>query len=157
MPPVRWRQVFTTCISSAMSPTAVCVDSDAPQSAQSTPPQPRQPSSTVPVYGWEERKTKKSWGGISVDHRKLAEAQVRAMTTSDLNRFLVTCAIVPDLYCPSYSSAETLSKEANLMKAAARYKVDASKVTARATVELSRKRKSANGNKGTEGKTGLSK
>ena len=79
------------------------------------------------VYGWEEKKTKTSWGGTSVDHEKLAEAQIRAMTAADLNRFLVTCALVPDLYCPGYSSAEALSKETNLMKAAARYKVDASR------------------------------
>jgi hypothetical protein len=52
------------------------------------------------VYGWEEKKTKTSWGGMSVDHEKLAEARVRAMTAADLNRFIVTCAIVPDLYCP---------------------------------------------------------
>ena len=92
------------------------------------------------VYGWEEKKTKTSWGGTSVDHEKLAESQIRAMTTADLNRFLVTCALLPDLYCPGYSSAETLSKEANLMKAAGRYKVDASKVTAKVKVDLSKKR-----------------
>jgi hypothetical protein len=109
------------------------------------------------VYGWEEKKTKTSWGGTSVDHEKLAEAQIRGMITADLNRFLVTCALVPDLYCPGYSSAESLSKEANLMRAAARYKVDASKVNAKVTTELSRKRKEANGNKGTEGKKRRSK
>ncbi len=52
------------------------------------------------VYGWEEKKTKTSWGGSSVDHEKLAEAQIRAMTAADLNGFLVGCALVPDLYCP---------------------------------------------------------
>jgi len=62
------------------------------------------------------------------------------MTAADLNRFMVTCALVPDLYCPGYSSAETLSKEANLMRTAVRYKVEASKITARVTAELSAKR-----------------
>ena len=104
------------------------------------------------VYGWEEKKTKLSWGGTSVDHEKLAEAKIRAMTTADLNRFLVSCALVPDLYCAGYSSAEALSKEANLMKAAARYKVDASKITATVAAELSRKRKNGGRNKGTKGK-----
>ncbi len=66
------------------------------------------------VYGWEEKKTKTSWGGTSVDHEKLAEGQIRAMTLADLNRFVVMCSLIPDLYCPGYSSAETLSKEANL-------------------------------------------
>ena len=93
------------------------------------------------VYGWEEKKTKTSWGGNSVEHEKLAEARIRAMTAADLNRFIVTCALVPDLYCPGYSSAETLSKEANLMRTAARYKVDASKITASVGAELSTKRK----------------
>jgi ParB family transcriptional regulator, chromosome partitioning protein len=100
------------------------------------------------VYGWEEKKTKTSWGGTSVDHEKLAEVQIREMSTADLNRFLVSCALVPDLYCPGYSSADVLSKEANLMKSAGRYRVDASKITATVTAELSRKRKHSNRNKG---------
>ncbi len=97
------------------------------------------------VYGWEEKKAKTSWGGMSVDHEKLAEARIRAMTAADLNRFMVTCALVPDLYCPGYSSAETLSKEANLMRTALRYKVDAAKVTATVTATYARKRKGHRG------------
>ena len=108
-------------------------------------------------YGWEEKKTKTSWGGNSVDHEKLAEARIRAMTVADLNRFLVTCSLVPDLYCPGYSSAEALSKEANLMRTAIRYKVETSKVTARVAAELSRKRKSHHGSRETEGKKRSSK
>jgi ParB family chromosome partitioning protein len=97
------------------------------------------------VYGWEEKKTKTSWGGASVDYDKLAQARIRAMTAADLNRLLVTCALVPDLYCPGYSPAETLSKEANLMRTAARYKVDSARVTATVAAEYSRKR---NGHRG---------
>jgi len=93
------------------------------------------------VYGWEEKKTKTSWGGTAVDHEKLAEAQIREMSTADLNRFLVTCALVPDLYCPGYSSAEVLSKESNLTKAAARYRVSASSITSRVKMDLSRSRR----------------
>ncbi|MGH9735493.1 MAG: hypothetical protein ACRD8A_12995 [Candidatus Acidiferrales bacterium] len=92
------------------------------------------------VYGWEEKKTKTSWGGASVDHEKLAGAQIRTMTTADLNRFIVTCALVPDLYCPGYSSAECLSKQANLMRTAVRHKVKASKLTAKVAADLSKKR-----------------
>jgi hypothetical protein len=95
------------------------------------------------VYGWEEKKTKASWGGTSVDHEKLAEGRIRAMTTADLSRLLVTCALVSDLYCPGYSSAEALSKEANLMRTAVRYKVDASRITDRITAELSTKTRGA--------------
>jgi hypothetical protein len=93
------------------------------------------------VYGWEEKKTKTSWGGNTVNHGKLAEARIHAMTAADLNRFMVPCALVPALYCPGYGSAETLSKEANLMRIALRYRVDASKLTAGVTAELSAKRK----------------
>jgi ParB family transcriptional regulator, chromosome partitioning protein len=93
------------------------------------------------VYGWEEKKTKTSWGGTSVDHEKLAEAHIREMTTADLNRFLVTCALVPDLYCPGYSSAETLSKEASLARTAVRYRVNASKIGTSVLTELCKKRK----------------
>jgi hypothetical protein len=80
-----------------------------------------------------------------VDHVKLAEARIRAMRAADLNRFMVACALVPDLYCPGYSSAETLSKEANLMRTGVRYKVDASKITARVTAELSSKHRVGRG------------
>ena len=74
-------------------------------------------------------------------HEKLAEARLRAMTAVDPNRLMVTCALVLDLYCPDYGSAGALSKEASLMRTAACYKVDASKITARVTAELSTKRK----------------
>jgi hypothetical protein len=97
------------------------------------------------VYGWEEKKTKTSWRGNTVNHEKLAEARIHVMTAADLNRFMVTCALVPDLYCPGYSSAETLSKEANLTRTATRYKIDASRITARVTAELSAKGRSAGG------------
>jgi hypothetical protein len=93
------------------------------------------------VYGWEEKKTKTSWGGMSMDHEKLAEARVRAMTGADLNRLIVTCALVPDLYCPGYSPAETLSKEGNLMRTAGRYKIDISKIVKTVAIKISGRRK----------------
>src|SRR6267143_534412 len=80
-------------------------------------------------------------GGSTGEHEKLAEAQIREMTAADISRFVVVCSLVPDLHCPGYNSAETLSKEANLMRTAARYRVDASKIAARVTAELSKKRK----------------
>ena len=86
-----------------------------------------------------------------MDHEKLAQALIREMTAADLNRFLVLCSLVPDLYCPGHSSAETLSKEANLILTAARYKVDASKITAAVTAEYSRRCK------GHRGKTDMKK
>src|SRR5713101_7661028 len=58
---------------------------------------------------------------------------------------MVTGALVPDLYCPGYSSAETLSKEANLMRTAVRYNVEASKITAIVTAALSAKKRTTKG------------
>jgi ParB family chromosome partitioning protein len=93
------------------------------------------------VYGWEEKKTKTSWGGNSVDHEKLAEARIRAMTAANLNRFLVTCALVSDLYCPGYSSSAALPPKSNLATTASRYIVDVRKLTTQMSEALSRKTK----------------
>jgi hypothetical protein len=92
------------------------------------------------AYEWEEKKTKTPGGANAMDHEKLAEIRISAMTTADLNRFLVMCSVVPDLYCPGYSSAKALSREANLMQTARRYKVDASEITSRVTAELPKKK-----------------
>ncbi|MCL4524864.1 MAG: ParB/RepB/Spo0J family partition protein [Acidobacteria bacterium] len=94
------------------------------------------------VYGWEEKKTKASWGGMSVDHEKLAQDQIRSMTAADLNRFMATCALVPDLYYLGFGGDEVLSKDSNLSEAAFRYKVSATKIAAAVKAELSAKRKS---------------
>jgi hypothetical protein len=76
------------------------------------------------------------------------------MTAADLNRFMVTCMLVPDLYCPGYSLAEALSKEANLMRAAVRYKVDASRITATVAAGLSANRKGGKAKSGNSKKRG---
>jgi len=47
------------------------------------------------VYGWEEKKIKTSWGGNSVEHEKVAEVQIRAMTVDDLKRFVVSARSSP--------------------------------------------------------------
>jgi ParB family chromosome partitioning protein len=95
------------------------------------------------VYGWEEKKIKTSWGGMSVDHERMAEERVCSMTPPDLNRFMVTCALVSDLYYSGFGSDEVLSKESNLAQAASRYKVSAAKIAADVRTELSGKRKGA--------------
>jgi ParB family chromosome partitioning protein len=95
------------------------------------------------VYGWEEKKLKTSWGGFSVEHEKLAQDQIRSMTIADLNRFMVTCALVSDLYYGGYGGDDVLSKDSNLAQGASRYKVDSGKITAAVKAELSAKRKGA--------------
>jgi hypothetical protein len=61
-------------------------------------------------YVWEEKKSKASWGGETVDYGKLATAAVKSMKPADLNRFLVVCALVSDLYCPGQSEATAREK-----------------------------------------------
>src|SRR5579859_885328 len=90
------------------------------------------------VYGWEEKKSKTSWGGQAVDYEKIATAAVEGMTAADLHRFLVICALVSDLYCPGYNPQQPLAKDSNLARAAARYKVDSAKIIAAVRVELTK-------------------
>jgi hypothetical protein len=47
----------------------------------------------------------------------------------DLNRFLVVCALVSDLYCPGYNPMQSLAKDSNLARAANQHRVDAAKLT----------------------------
>ena len=90
------------------------------------------------VYGCEEKKSKTSWGGQTVDYEKIAAAAVEGMSAADLHRFLVVCALVSDLYCPGYNPGQALGKDANLARAAARYKVDSAKITTAVRTELTK-------------------
>src|SRR5260370_3678365 len=60
------------------------------------------------------------------------------MKSADLNRFLVICALVSDLYCPGYNSRQSLEKNSNLARAAARYKLDSAKIATAVRAELSK-------------------
>jgi hypothetical protein len=100
------------------------------------------------VYGWEEKKTKTSCGAETVDYEKIAAAAVEAMTAADLHSFLVVCALVSDLYCPGYDPKQALAKDSNLARTAARYRIDATRVTAAVRAELLRTtKKPQNGTK----------
>jgi hypothetical protein len=85
------------------------------------------------LYAWEEKKSKTSWGGQTVDYEKIAAAAVQAMKTADVNRFLVICALASDLYCPGCNS---LPKDSNLARTASRYKIDTTKAAAAVREEL---------------------
>ena len=91
------------------------------------------------VYAWEEKKSKTSWGAQAVDYEKIAAAAVEAMTAADLHRFLVVCALASDLYCPGYNPKQSLAKDSNLARAAARHKIDITKVAATVRAELTKK------------------
>jgi hypothetical protein len=88
------------------------------------------------VYAWEEKKSKTSWGAQAVDYEKIAGAAIQAMRATDLNRFLVVCALVSDLYCPGYNPRQPLAKDSNLALTATRCKVDATQVVAKVRAEL---------------------
>ncbi len=93
------------------------------------------------LYTWEEKKSKTSWGAQTVDYEKIAATATQAMKAAELNRFLIICALVSDLHCPGYNPRQSLAKDSNLIRTAARYKVDASKVNAGVRAELSTKTK----------------
>ena len=95
------------------------------------------------LYAWEEKKSKTSWGAETVDYENIAAVAVQAMKAADLNRFLVVCALVSDLYCPGYNPRQSLAKDTNLARTAARYKVDAAKMVAGVRAELSRSKTTA--------------
>jgi len=90
------------------------------------------------VYGWDEKKSKAAWGGTTVDYEAIAGKAVRAMNAQDLQRFLVVCALVSDLYCPGFNPRESFVKDSNLARTAARYKIDAAKITGNVRAELSK-------------------
>lgn len=91
------------------------------------------------AYGWEEKKTKAPWGGTTVDYEAIAKKAVREMTAQDLQRFVVVCALVSDLYCPGFSPRQSLAKDSNLARTSARYKIDSVKITADVRAELSKR------------------
>jgi hypothetical protein len=91
------------------------------------------------LYAWEEKESKTSWGAQTVDYEKIAAAAVQAMKAADLNRFLVGCALVSDLYCPGYNPRQSLEKTSSLARTATRYKIDIAKIAAAVRAELSNK------------------
>ena len=99
------------------------------------------------LYAWEEKKSKTSWGAQAVDYEKIAAVAIQGMKTADLNRFLVVCALVSDLYCPGYDPKQSLAKDSNLARTAGRYKVDLAKVATNVRTELAKKKNTQPGTK----------
>ena len=93
------------------------------------------------VYGWEEKKTKSTWGANAVDYRNIAGKAVREMSMQQVQHFLIVCALVSDLYCPGYNPRQALAKDSKLARTALRYKIDPGKLAAEVRTELSKKDK----------------
>jgi len=97
------------------------------------------------LYAWEEKKSKTSWGAETVEYEKIAAAAVHAMKAAELNRFVVVCALVSDLYCPGYNPRQSLAKDSNLTRTAVRYKVDSAKIATGVRAELSKAKVNGDG------------
>jgi hypothetical protein len=95
------------------------------------------------LCAWEEKRSKTSWGAQTVDYEKIAASVVQAMKAADLNRFLVVCVLVSDLYCPSYDPKQSLAKDSNLAREAVRCKIDTTKITVAVRAELTKKNEAA--------------
>jgi ParB family chromosome partitioning protein len=90
------------------------------------------------LYGWEEKKTKTSWGGSCVDYQTVAKKAVGEMSPMEVQHFLVVCSLVSDHCCPGYNPRQPLAKESNLARTASRYKIDPAKLSATVREELSK-------------------
>ena len=95
------------------------------------------------LYAWEEKKSKTSWGAQTVDYAKIATAAVQGIKAVDLDRFLVVCALVSDLYCPGFNPRQSLEKDSNLARVASQSKVDSVKIGATVRAELSKTKNKA--------------
>jgi hypothetical protein len=78
-------------------------------------------------FAWEEAKSKASNGGY-VDFSKLASAKVDRMTTAEIGKFLMVCALASDLCCPTYPFGTTLAKDSKLAKESAHYRINTDKI-----------------------------
>jgi len=76
----------------------------------------------------------------TVNYANIAALGVQGMNLADLHRFLIVCSLVGDLYTPTYSGTQTLSKDSNLARTATRYKIDVTKVAATVGGELTKKK-----------------
>jgi len=91
------------------------------------------------LYAWEEKKSKTSWGAQIVDYEKIAAAAIQVMKAADVNRFLVVCALISDLYCPGYNPRQPLAKDSKLARSAGRYKVDPIRIATAVRAEFCKK------------------
>jgi hypothetical protein len=91
------------------------------------------------VYGWEEIKTKASWGGSTVDYKAIAGKAIPKMSTSEIHHFLLVCALVSDPYCPGYYPGQALAKDSKLARTAMRYRINIPQIAAQVRSELLRK------------------
>jgi ParB family transcriptional regulator, chromosome partitioning protein len=77
-------------------------------------------------FTWDEAKTKAVNRGYA-DYPKLASVKLDKMTTAEIGRFLVACAMASELYFPTYYGAAS-SGDTKLTREAAYYKVNCERI-----------------------------
>ena len=96
------------------------------------------------VYGWEEKKTKASWGGSTVDYKTIAEKAVREMNMQDVQHFLVVVLARLRPLLPGFQSSAVAGQRLESRSHRRRYKIDTAKLAADVrdgTVEKSEQRR----------------
>ena len=73
-------------------------------------------------FGWDEGKTKSPNGGY-VEYTKIASGNLDKMTTAEIGKFLMACALAGDLYFPTYCSGTASAKDSALVREAVHYKI----------------------------------
>ncbi|TAM79776.1 MAG: ParB/RepB/Spo0J family partition protein [Acidobacteria bacterium] len=77
-------------------------------------------------FGWDEAKTKAVNSGYT-DYPKLTAAKLDKMTTAEIGKFLMACALASELCFPTYYGSAS-SKDTKLTREAAHYKVNCDRV-----------------------------
>jgi hypothetical protein len=88
-------------------------------------------------FAWDIAKAKNGDGGY-LDYPKLACTKLVRMTTAEIGRFLMVCALAGDLYCPTYISGATLTRHSILAKEAAHYRINSEKIVREARERLAK-------------------
>jgi ParB family transcriptional regulator, chromosome partitioning protein len=89
-------------------------------------------------FGWDVAKTKAANGGYT-DYPKLARARLEKMTTAEIGKFLMVCALAGELYCPTYFSGSTLAKDSRLARETGNYRINAKRILREVTEKLAKK------------------
>ena len=89
-------------------------------------------------FGWDASKPKNGNGGYS-DYPKLASGKLDKMTTAEIGKFLMVCALAGDLYFPTYCSGTTVAKDSALAREAVHYRIHTARVLRETGEKLAKK------------------
>jgi len=89
-------------------------------------PRPRQPTPHLQILrvGRNHTKGQRRVRGLP----ETGQRKTRKDDHGDIGKFLFVCALASDLYCPTYVGGGMLTKDSNLAREAAHYKVNAERI-----------------------------